>query len=45
MVTFDTLAARLVGNPDTNEVRKPQPKRVLNPEEKATFHARMVSAE
>jgi hypothetical protein len=42
-VTFDTLAARLVGNPVTIKVRKQRAKRVLTPEEKAAFHARMVA--
>jgi hypothetical protein len=42
-VTFDTLAARLVGNADTKKVRKPRAKRILTPEEKAAFHARMVA--
>jgi hypothetical protein len=43
-VTFENLAARLVGNPVTIKVRKPRSKRVLTPEEKAAFHARMVAA-
>jgi hypothetical protein len=43
MVTFDTLAARLVGNADIKKVRKPRTKRVLTPEEKAAFRARMVA--
>jgi hypothetical protein len=46
-VTFETLIARLVGSNDTGskKVRKPRTnKRVLTPEEKAAFHARMVAA-
>ena len=42
-LTFEILAARLLGNPDSKKVRKPRPKRVLTPEEKAAFHARMVA--
>jgi hypothetical protein len=42
-VTFETLAARLVGNPENKKVRKPRTKRELTPEEKAAFHARMVA--
>jgi hypothetical protein len=40
-VTFDTLAARLTGQKTVKRVRA---KRELSPEEKATFHARMVAA-
>jgi hypothetical protein len=43
VVTFESLAARLVGNPVTIKVRKPRTKRILTPEEKAAFHARMVA--
>ena len=44
-VTFDTLAKRLVGSSDTGskKVRHPRTKRVLTPEEKAAFHARMIA--
>jgi len=44
-VTFETLAARLVGfsDPGSKKVRKPRTKRELTPEEKAAFHARMVA--
>jgi hypothetical protein len=45
-VTFESLAARLVGSNDTGSknVRKQRSKRVLTHEEKAAFHARMVAA-
>jgi hypothetical protein len=43
VVTFEILAARLVGNADIKKVRKPRTKRVLTPEEKAAFRARMVA--
>lgn len=45
MVTFDNLAVRLVGTQElcTKKERKPRTKRVLTPEEKAAFHARMVA--
>jgi len=42
-VTFETLAARLIGNPETKKVRKPRTKREWTPEEKAAFHAKMVA--
>ena len=45
MVTFDTLANRLIGTPksDTKKVRKARAKRELTPEQKAAFHAKMVA--
>jgi hypothetical protein len=45
-ITFETLSARLVGSNDigSKKVRKPRAKRILTPEEKAAFHARMVAA-
>ena len=43
-VTFEILAARLFGNPDTKKVRKPRAKRILTPEEKVAFQARRVAA-
>ena len=42
-VTFETLAARLIGNPENKKVRKPRTKRELTPEDKAAFHAKMVA--
>ena len=42
-VTFDTLAARLIGNPENKKVRKVRAKRELTPEQKAAFHAKMVA--
>ncbi len=44
-VTFETLVTRLMGSADTGnkKERKPRTKRVLTPEEKAAFHARMVA--
>jgi hypothetical protein len=42
-LTFETLAARLIGNPETKKVRKPRTKREWTPEEKAAFHAKMVA--
>jgi len=44
-VTFETLASRLIGSNDlgTKKVRKPRIKHELTPEEKAAFHARMVT--
>ena len=43
-VTFETLAARLIGNPENKKSRKPRTKREWTAEEKATFHAKMVAA-
>jgi hypothetical protein len=45
IVTFDTLAARLVGSSDQNtkKLRKPRTKKDWTPEEKAAFHAKMVA--
>jgi hypothetical protein len=43
IVTFETLAARLIGNPETKKIRKPRTKREWTPEEKAAFHAKMVA--
>ena len=40
-VTFDTLAARITG---MKIVKKRRSKREWSPEEKAAFHARMVTA-
>ena len=40
-VTFDTLAARIIGKKTVKKVRA---KRELSPEEKSAFHARMVAA-
>jgi hypothetical protein len=37
------LATRLLGDSDTKKARKQRAKRVLTPEEKAAFHARMVA--
>jgi len=42
-VTFETLAARLIGNPENKKVRKSRAKRELTPEQKAAFHAKMVA--
>ncbi len=42
-ITFETLAARLVSNPDTKKSRKPRSKREWTAEEKAAFHAKMVA--
>ena len=46
-VTFETLAARLIGISDTTKgtkkVRKPRAKREWSPEEKAAFHAKMLA--
>ena len=42
-VTFETLTARLIGNPDNKKVRKARAKRELTPEQKAAFHAKMVA--
>ena len=42
-VTFDTLAARLIGNQENKKVRKARAKRELTPEQKFAFHARMVA--
>lgn len=42
-LTFETLAARLIGNPETKKTRKPRTKREWTPEEKAAFHAKMVA--
>ena len=42
-ITFETLAARLIGNPETKKVRKTRSKREWTPEEKAAFHAKMVA--
>ncbi|MCJ7695663.1 MAG: hypothetical protein MUO40_09575 [Anaerolineaceae bacterium] len=39
-VSFETLVARLTSQKTVKKVRA---KRVLSPEEKATFHARMVA--
>jgi hypothetical protein len=45
VVTFENLASRLVGSTDTGnkKERKHRAKRILTPEEKAAFHARMVA--
>ena len=40
-VTFDALAARIIGK---KSVKKRRAKREISPEEKAAFHARMVTA-
>lgn len=42
-VTFETLAARLIGNPENKKTRKPRAKREWTPEQKAAFHAKMVA--
>ena len=42
-VTFETLAARLIGNPENKKVRKPRTKKDWTPEQKAAFHAKMVA--
>ena len=42
-VTFETLAARLIGNPENKKVRKPRTKKEWTPEEKAAFHVKMVA--
>ncbi len=42
-VTFETLATRLIGNPETKKTRKPRTKREWTAEEKAAFHAKMVT--
>lgn len=42
-VTFETLAARLIGNPENKKVRKARAKREFTPEQKAAFHAKMVA--
>ncbi len=44
-ITFETLAARLISTQElcTKKVRKQRAKRVLTPEEKAAFHAKMVA--
>jgi hypothetical protein len=42
-LTFETLASRLIGNPETKKVRKARAKREWTPEEKAAFHAKMVA--
>jgi len=42
-VTFETLAARLIGNQENKKVRKPRAKSEWTPEQKAAFHAKMVA--
>jgi hypothetical protein len=42
-LTFETLAARLIGNPENKKTRKTRTKREWTPEEKAAFHAKMVA--
>jgi hypothetical protein len=42
-ITFETLAARLIGNQENKKVRKPRTKKDWTPEEKAAFHAKMVA--
>jgi hypothetical protein len=42
-VTFETLAARIIGNPENKKVRKVRAKREFTPEQKAAFHAKMVA--
>ncbi len=42
-VTFETLATRLIGIPETKKVRKPRAKSEWTPEQKAAFHAKMVA--
>ena len=42
-VTFETLAARLIGNPENKKIRKARAKRELILEQKTAFHARMVA--
>jgi len=42
-LTFETLAARLIGNPENKKVRKPRTKKEWTPEEKAAFHVKMVA--
>ncbi len=41
--TFETLAAKLVGNTETKKTRKPRAKKEWTPEQKAAFHAKMVA--
>jgi hypothetical protein len=43
-VTFETLATKLIGNPENKKVRKPRSKREWTADEKAAFHAKMVAA-
>jgi hypothetical protein len=43
-ITFETLAARLIGNPENKKSRKSRSKREWTAEEKAAFHAKMVAA-
>jgi hypothetical protein len=42
-VTFENLAARLIGNPENKKVRKVRVKRELTPDQKAAFHTKMVA--
>ena len=42
-LTFETLAAKQVGNPETKKTRKSRTKREWTAEEKAAFHAKMVA--
>jgi hypothetical protein len=42
-LTFETLATRLIGNPETKKIRKPRTKKEWTPEEKAAFNAKMVA--
>jgi hypothetical protein len=42
-LTFETLAVRLICNPETKKVRKPRTKKDWTPEQKAAFHAKMVA--
>lgn len=42
-ITFENLASRLLGNPETKKTRKPRSKTEWTPEQKAAFHAKMVA--